>query len=319
MLTERALLVCQWPGIERLVNEPLNGTFRNDCMIEPDDLSCIKYETTSNFTVSRLPHSSGAFVAFIHTEAPNVTARVSYGASQPMFFAICSNPAYFDKLHAYGLVASETLATASARINGQHSRKEQRLDAVLSVGFEAAGNFLRKHWTPRRRIQEHIDSFYAKHFHAHFVVGIQISHDETSSSGASALLLTDVHKYLAPFVQCALHIEALSRPGYVPARWFVVSEEPKVVKELLASEYASKLVRLDVDAANSALLERRDTRDLVNYELLSRCNAIIVANTSTLAFLAAMRARFKPYLVADADTKQCEKMLLGRSLHSMIF
>ena len=43
----------------------------------------------------------------------------------------------------------------------------------MRVGFEAGGNFMQKHWKPKKHVQDEIDFYVENYFKGHYAIGIQ--------------------------------------------------------------------------------------------------------------------------------------------------
>ena len=70
----------------------------------------------------------------IQTQIPFNKTRILFKGLEPLFFEVCSNPAYYEKLHEYGLVGRETIDKASEITKNMHAFSyDEQTDQILKV------------------------------------------------------------------------------------------------------------------------------------------------------------------------------------------
>ena len=245
----------------------------------------------------------------ISTRLPYNKDRIYYGSMEGYFFLICANPFYYEKLYNYGLVSRTTVLDAYEKANDKASKrftKHQRLSSLLRVGFEVAGNLLNKHWSPKAHIRQVVDHFVDTYFRGHYVIGFQIRTH-----------FVDTSRDLDVFLACADEIETRIRQAAetpnqqaggsaISVRWFIACDWQQVI-DMYAARFPNKLIVINETLADSM------TRAIVDVELLSRCDELIVTGGSTFGFVAAIKTLRLPLFVnGRVNMTSCKRTDLSR-------
>ncbi len=70
----------------------------------------------------------------IKTQIPFNKSRILFNHLHPLFFEVCSNPAYYERLHEYGLVSRETIDRASEITKNMNAFSyAEQADKILKV------------------------------------------------------------------------------------------------------------------------------------------------------------------------------------------
>ena len=162
---------------------------------------------------------------------------------------------------------------------------------------KAAGNLLNKMWIPKDEIIEQINAHLVK-FYGYFVIGIQLRYYFISDP-------TDTYT----FIKCSLDIERNLtaetsselfdkdfKIKYKGIKWFVASDEAKIL-ERLAGEYPDKIILSSGKLGHVNFDHTAYPRTIIDVELLSKCNELIITGGSTFGFVAALKSLKLPYLV----------------------
>ena len=307
MLTERAVILNNWPQINDFIAEPLYKTYDrfNDAQDHPmrykieetteyPDASLVIYHVKKNYTD----------LITMQVENENVTRyRIPWGS--PYVFLIGSNPAYYEKLYKFGLVERQTLDNALEKIQGGDKyTSDEKSEAVLRIGFQVGQELLRLFWQPTAYIARLVEENYNANFKGHYVIGLQIR--------TEFLMLDKELKGLLPFFECALMIERSIDAGR-KIRWFV-STDAHWIKEDYAHKYGrNKVFGTDMSNVNMTL-NYDDQRIVIDNELLSKCDEIVMTGGSTFGFLAAMRKGILPYYVnGNLNMTECKRSVLSNA------
>ena len=150
MLTERAVILNNWPQIQEMIVEPLYKTYSQ--FNESDSPMHYKIEKAVEYPSAfyTMYHRKKNYTDLIQTQVENKTvARYVIPWASPYMFLISSNPAYYEKLYKFGLVERPTLDNALEKINGGDKfTSDEKSEAVLRIGFEVGNQLMRLFWIP---------------------------------------------------------------------------------------------------------------------------------------------------------------------------
>ena len=314
ILTDRALIVSRWPIIKKFIYEPVPECF--------NDYRHIRSEFNINHrkkSIVGLPLYSGTFKVakdvdeLVQTKLPpDHVKRVQMCNPDALFFAMCANPQTYEKLYNYGLVSRSTIDQAYPMADKKSSSAasaspHQRLESVLRVGFEAAGNLLYHYWRPKPSLRRDINHYVDAHFKGHFVIGIQLR----SIYMRGGVQAADM------FVECAKAIEAnrsVAERATRPVKWLVTSDKQNMYERIRAA-HIERVIALNGTSAHVYEVQVNASanykKTILDNELLSRCDEIIVTGASTFGFVAALKARRLPYHV-DWHMNKCARATLSR-------
>jgi hypothetical protein len=136
ILTDSVLVISTWgPNIREYIDEPFNRTFYNFSQVE-NGLN-IDYKNEEIVLAN---------VTTLQTMAWNKThARTLYKIIDAVFFGLCSERHYYEKLYEYGLVERETIDEVIERTlerNNEKYTEQEQFRAFFSIGYEVAGSLL---------------------------------------------------------------------------------------------------------------------------------------------------------------------------------
>jgi hypothetical protein len=173
---------------------------------------------------------------------------------------------------------------------------EALAQALLQIGFEVGGNLLNLLWIPKVYIQSQVDRFVSLNFNGFFVIGLQIRTD--------FLNIENIRKDLKKFFKCAYMIAKRNKIDKNKVRFFVSSDQEDVLK-MLNSQYGDKVLMSKSSLAikHIGIDPSGYERAIIDVELLSRCNQLVVTGGSTFGFIAAMKRLRMPFYVNVKDTR----------------
>ena len=278
VLDDRFLVISRWHIISDFIEAPFEHTFNNSL---PKELSAFyKFDEIINYHVFDVTFTTLKDVnLLIQTKLPNSTIkRVKMCGVDPHFFPLSSNPLYYDKLYKYGLVEKATIDDARLKLNQPNKySSDERLEAVLRIGFQVGGNLLNKHWLPRPIIKTQIDYYVENFFKGNYVIGLQL---RTSYMNEQSL---------QRFLDCAKDIESVAENLNI--KWFVTTDSQALLDELRVT-YGHKMIM--VNGTIGHVYESPDVhlvyeKTILDNELLSLCDEIVITGGSTYGFVAAMK------------------------------
>lgn len=296
ILTDSALVV-NWDGIEKYIEPPIDIFYA-----KKNNLDCLKnsgiHKKAYEMHAAYGWNQNKDIQAIMSTNIPLGYNKYIYNSIDALFMEICANPIYFDKLLVYNLTSQSTINQARKIINTVSSSDSQKREYLFKIGFEVGGNLLNRIWTPNQVIAQIVDSFVQSQFKGYFVIGIQLRYH----------YLMDGELYSYKFISCALQIES----DYLLSLNFT-QKYPKGVKWFIASDneaYLNKLVKLypgKVLTSNGTISHIHNPdgyqRAIVDVELLSRCDEILMTGGSTFAFMGAMKSLRMPFNIDGQQLK----------------
>ncbi|CAF0917356.1 unnamed protein product, partial [Brachionus calyciflorus] len=284
VLTESAVII-KWPGIEQFINTPLKNIFYD-------------YPQTSQFNINYKNKSNNFYFQsdyeyswkykknldyLLNYDLKTNSNRIVIEKVDALFFPICAKEKNFQKLHNYGLLSKERLKIAqNALYNELELSDSDRINDLYMVGFEVAGNLLNLVWKIQPNLQKEIDKIYHEEFYNYFVIGIQFRFEFLKKS--------DISK----FIECANFIEKKNNVKKV--KWFVTSELDDIF-EILDQEFGNKIISGKGRIGHIEYESRNYARTIMDAELMSRSNEIIITGGSTFGFLSAIKKKILPYFI----------------------
>lgn len=217
-----------------------------------------------------------------------------------MFFELASNPVYFEAFRANGLVRESTLNQARS-VMANKTNYSDTINKLFSVGFELAHNILYNSWIPS--FQSEVDEFFKQNFRGYFVIGIQIRFFYLHHN-------QDTYELL----KCALMAEMSYRSRFgdaaKPVKWFVTTDSTFRLRRMKQHFRAlGKIITTEGSIANVVEDESGWKRTVMDVELLSRCDELIMTSGSTYGMIAAIKmGRLPLFFSGKQRSKQCERM-----------
>jgi len=289
----------QWPEIEPYVDLPIQ-VFSNNLTFD-EGMNKSEFEKRFHHAAPAQSWSRTKNIeALIKTNVPESALRYLYIEIGPYFMELCSNPKYFSKLSYYNLVKNETinLALEAISTNASHIDKQER---IFKIGFEVGGNLLNRMWQPKNSIKYDVRRFYEKYFRNNFVIGIQLRYHYLS------------HKDTEKFINCSLEIEKdyllnskTSSSKFNSFKWFIASDSQGEIDEIVKN-YPNKTFTTNEYALGHIVDNKQGFyRAMLDVELLSLCNEIIVTGASTFGWVAAMKSLKLPLFInGHGRSEQC--------------
>jgi hypothetical protein len=235
-------------------------------------------------------------------------SRFFYDKIEPVFMELCCNRIYFKKLLYYNLVSNKTVNSAiQALSDSTKMDSSDKQHALFKVGYEVGGNLLNLIWMPKAHLKKTIDFYIEKEFKDNFVIGIQLRYHYLNK-------IMDVHK----FIECALQIEQQYLMLHSETnktkniRWFIASDSQQNLDEIF-SYYPKKAFTANGTITHVNLDPTGYEKAILDVELLSRCDEMIMTGGSSFGFIAGMKSLKMPYYVNgfDANMKSCRRNSLG--------
>jgi len=240
---------------------------------------------------------------------PTNYTRYYFNHGWPLFTEMSANMIYYDKFRLYKLARDETLDRAFIALkNYRNYSNEQLQSRVLNVAFEIGGNILNRIWKPNQDITNEVNYYMDKWFKNNYVIGIQMR------AGDSRYI--DEAKDHLKFINCALDIEQdymlNSKRTDIAFKWFIATDS-KRIRKFLFEHYREK------SFTSNGTLGHTDSggigfrRAVLDVELLSKCDEVIVTSGSTFGWLAAMKMLKMPFYIKGRTSKmeKCLRAELG--------
>ena len=168
------------------------------------------------------------------------------------------------------------------------------------------GNLLNKIWLPNSEISNKVNRYVNQLFRGYLMIGIQLRYFYIND-------VTDTKNFL----NCARQIEdnltaqkILNRNKKV--KWFVTSDNEEMLHQLNKT-YPDKVIISEGALGHVFYDLRFYPRTILDLELLSKCDELVLTGGSTYGFLAAMKSFKMPYYIngGDGNMNKCVRMSLG--------
>jgi hypothetical protein len=282
LLTDSAFII-RWEHIDLYIQEPFYKSFydfgheKSDFNAEYFKKNMFRPKALSAWTLYR------NMSILIKTTVPLNMKRILYDDYDPYFFEICSNPIYYRKLLNYGLVSQETVLKAfEVTKNMSNFNDEEKQNYILKVPFEVGGNLLNKIWIPRNHILNKINYFVNNLFNGYYMIGIQLRYFYIQDP-------YDTYNFLNCVVEIENNLyknETYLRSNYKGVKWYISSDTPDVLNRLV-KEFPNKIIIGNGSLGHVEEDPYAYERAILDVELLSRCNELVVTGGSTfgLSFL----------------------------------
>jgi hypothetical protein len=286
--------------------------------INPTDLELFyTYNTEYQFPfLTKNSFAAGKILAqsFSWNAIPLKKHRFLFNGICPLFFELCCEKKYFNTLFSYGLVAKDTIDRARQVFETEDppSNTDDNLNKLYRVGFEVAHSILKIFWRPSDYLQKEIDVYFENYFQNNFVIGIQLRYSGFNFKRLNTMFYNfHIFRYFysdwvdtAVFIQCALDLEKFAKK---PVRWFVTSDnETNLLK--VSMNYSSRVFTSNGTIGHFAKGSQGHLRTLLDVELLSMCDEVIITGGSTYGFLSSLRSGKYPLFVnGRVKSSNCER------------
>ncbi len=156
---------------------------------------------------------------------------------------------------------------------------------------------------PKSDIRDEVNRYVSDLFRGHFIVGIQLRFTYIDDPQDTQTLL-----------KCAQEIEAnftKTNGNDKKVKWFVTSDR-KDVLDRLSLEYPDKVVVSQGQVGHIEQDSSAYRRTILDVELLTKCDVLVLTGGSTFGFVAAMKQLKMPFYVnGRMNMNKCERMSLG--------
>ena len=212
------------------------------------------------------------------------------------FFEIGTNLKYAQLLAEKGFIRSETVKRASQALNDPLVSYQHKKEYFYLIGFEFAGYALNNFWRLRPYLENKVNKFVYEKFSQNFIIGFQLRVEFLSNEDLRA------------FFRCANFIETYYKDiiGNRTVKWFISSDDEKAIRNIL-NEYGGKILVADGKIGHVAEDFDSYERALIDIELLSRCDQLILTGGSTFGFIASIKSQKIPFYVeGKSEMTMCE-------------
>ena len=304
LLSNSALIIQNWDEAKAYVNLPFNPFFKTN---ESNDLNDeFEPEKIYQFHSRNMWRCEKDLDEKVYI--PNEYTRFRFQTYSALFMELSANDLFYDRILEFNLASTETIARARSALKKTNSNKSQRLDYLLQVGFEVGGNILNQLWIPNSSILDYVDYFYNKEFKGYYVIGFQLRFE---------YLENEAKKDINKFLKCAMKIEkdyirsnALNTKQLKQIKWFITSDSEEYVNKILKS-FPTKAMASNGTIKHIKFSTKGYRRTIVDVELLSRSDEIIITGGSTYGFVASMKSLKLSYYVNGKSSSDCSRISLS--------
>jgi hypothetical protein len=286
-----AHLFSDWPEIDTFVQDPLHQVFNKSLYMDFSNIhsSILVFKAASLNPWSVIKDLE----RLSKKELPEDKMIYHFDGFDAYFMELCCVPAYQDKLVEYGLVSIDVVKRAQEALEDKTMSLALKQDPIFQVGFDVGHNLLKHFWKIDPKFQLYIDKFYNEHFRGHTVIAMQLRYEYVSWDDTKL------------FIDCALAIQAQINKKNV--KWFLTTDYFEYLK-LIEDEYSNKLIHT-VNFAKENQIDSKYGVTILDNELMSMSDYLIISGGSTYGFVAAMRQNELPFYVnGRRNTEKCLKM-----------
>ncbi|RMZ93360.1 hypothetical protein BpHYR1_034358, partial [Brachionus plicatilis] len=270
-----SLIFIRWPEVKNFVAPPITDLFDEPKFLKEDYLTII-----DNFSLNDWLYEK-KFRYIVNKTILLEKKGYIYKDIRPFFFTLCSNEIYFEKLLDFGLVEAKMVKLARIALKNDKMNEQLRIDQLYSIGFDVGSNLLNKIWKLKPNIQYYVDKICREHFENNFIIGMQFRFEYISPN--------DVPK----FIECSHSI--VKSLNVTKVKWFVSSDNEKIL--IFLKNYSHLIINSFGKIGHIVNDKSNYFRTILDNELLSKSNEMIISGGSTFGFVAALRKHELPYFV----------------------
>jgi hypothetical protein len=303
-LTHNASFEMRWPGIDEYIDVRLSGFAFNHP--PPATYTNTSEKKTEVFIRDTPYYVGGRWYLKKIFEDIQMSIEVNFSTfyltdMRPIFYELACNPKHFDLLQNLKLVSAKTILKARQvyENNTVIMNNDEKIVALWQVGFEFASTTLNHIWRSNQAVQKIVDHYVNNHFKNYYVIGMQFRF---------LYMSLDSHE-LDNFINCALDIEQNDMNLGKHVRWFVTADWSKHLKRLF-KKYSKYVITVRLRESRVLHYETGMSfvKTIVENELLSKCDELIVTGGSTYGFLAGIRANRMPlYFNGNKSSTSCPR------------
>ena len=299
VLTDSVVLIDVWSEIDKHIQIPYDGFYKTNKSSSLN--SNYKPEQIYLFRARNMWAYKKKIGLLMQTSIPRNLTRFMYISTHALFMEMCTNPAYFEKIKYYELASHKTIKKALDSIK-YNKTDDEKMDSLFQIGFEVGGNLLNKFWLPKKSLGDVIDYYLNKEFTNSYVIGIQLRTQ-----------YFDLKKDLDKFFNCALKLEENVKQSNKnkTVKWFISTDSEKL-SNIIKKLYTTKAISANGTITHTHFHSVGQARAIIDIELLSRCDEIIMSGGSTFGYVASMKNKKLPYYIdGKSSMKKCLRTVLS--------
>jgi hypothetical protein len=300
--------IVHWPQIDNYIEESLYGCFLKD----NNDSHRINDKNLRQGAFHLPPLAKNSYKLHksfkdLYLGVPSrLYKRFVLTGGSPIFLELACNKKYFQKFLDYGLVSSETIKQAEDLLNSgifKSGNNSFSINYLYRTGFELAHNLMNKFWRSNGKIMRQVNLYRERFFKDNYVIGMQFRF--------YYLKWEDVYV----FFDCALRIE--KRIGR-KAKWLVTSDSATNLNKI-KQLYPDRVLHANGTIGHVEFESGVYSRALIDIELLSVSDELIMTGGSTFGFMAALKSAKYPWFVnGGVNATECERFSLTNPSYTTV-
>jgi hypothetical protein len=301
-ITKKAQHFVLWDEIDQYMQVKLPSVHINKPRLLSDSTYSVdesKIFTVPTFTKNTWKRDKNSYI--LEQKVANEYEIYKITSPSALFFELASNPDDYSLLSNLSLVPDTVLDEAVALSKNEFADNDLRIETLFQVGFSFAYTVLNEILIPKQDIQAAVDSFTQKHFKSNYVIGMHMR---------SIFLSQELNT--ASFVECVLQLhEHVTFAMKIPDEkilWFVATDDESLA-QMIRNHYPNRVITAVGSIGDATENGGFYRRAILDSELLSRCDDLVITGGSTFGLLAAMRAgRMPVYYNPSSDSNKCPRM-----------
>ena len=164
---------------------------------------------------------------------------------------------------------------------------------------------MNRYWKPVDNLMHEVESIIENDFRNFYVIGLQIR------STFWKQYTPDID-YVKSFIECAMEIEENynknTSSNAKSVKWYISADNNLLIEKFKA-KYPEKIIVADGVVAHVAYDNHGYRRTILDIELLSRTDMMVVSGGSTFGFIASLKSERFNYVISR--DKKCKKVTLS--------
>jgi hypothetical protein len=304
-VTKKSSLFINWKNVDQYIKTPFpSGFYLNEPQIFENRTQNKSLRVNDVRVATKNAWQSVKNASLLYQALPTGFDVYTIPIYHAIFFELASNPIHFDTLLELGLVSQEVISQAKILYKLEKTKPVDnsiKVEVLYAIGYSLAHNTLKNIWVPNESKQLLINEYVEANFKSKYVIGMQMRFGFMKKPN-------DV----TSFVNCALehekHVTERLQIHGSSIRWFIAGDNEDDL-ESIRKGYPDRVITLNGSIGHISFTEVNYQRAIMDNELLSRCNELIITGGSTYGAVAAMRSgRLPLFFNVELNSTGCPRM-----------
>jgi hypothetical protein len=301
-ITKKTTLFVEWPHIESFIMVPVENVHFNNYKLLSNytkanrKLKSLKVDFSPVNTWKSVKNAS-----VINQSLPSNYDMYTVVIFHPWFFELATDPAHFDTLSRLNLVSKSLIKKANLLYKMKNKDNKVMVETLYALGFSFAHNVLNHVLVVKDPLRAYIDKYVRDNFENYYVIGMQMRQGFMDN-------VNDVRNFLNCTMRHHEHARFKFNIPEKSIKWFLATDNEQLSGEIRA-RFPDRVLTVEGKVGHVIYETVFYNRAIVDNELLSKCNELIITGGSTFGSVAVMRAGRMPlFFNPNANTTHCPRM-----------